>query len=147
MYRHVLIPVDCSEDARRAVPALAKYLSEMMSCRATLVAAISPTPFAELHDKKVAHAREALRSVSALLREYGVYTNGRIIEGEEVSVAVEEESRLTSEMYDLILLSTYQTRPEDEENPCAGSLADRLSRRVDIPVLVLPTRVPFANRK
>lgn len=42
MYRHVLIPVDCSPDGRRAASDLAQFLVPLVPCRATLLAATSP---------------------------------------------------------------------------------------------------------
>jgi nucleotide-binding universal stress UspA family protein len=140
MYRHALIPIDCTDDARQMTQALARFLGPIPACRATLVATITPSPYPEIQQKKIAHAEEALRAMGKLLYGYGVFATQRVLEatdGEPAS-AVAAEANTSDQLYDVILLGTYQTRP-DEDEPCTGSLADKICRRANVPVLVLPT--------
>ena len=60
MYRHILAPIDCTDDAVRALPQLVRFLSTMPSCQVTLAATVSPAPTAELRRKKRQHAQGAL---------------------------------------------------------------------------------------
>lgn len=143
MYRHVLIPVDCSPDTRRSAPELAAFLSPMVPCQITLVAATSPSPTEEQRLDKKKHAREALQAIGDIFSESGVYTRRQIVEGVEngdMATAVAQESRRPGTSHDMILLATHHTRQEEFDLPCSGSMADRISQKVNIPVLILPTR-------
>lgn len=143
MYRHVLIPVDCSPDGRRAASDLAQFLAPLVPCRATLLAATSPARSEEESREKARHAREAVRAIADIFAESGVYTTQRIAQGVDegdLAVAANRESQRTAAVYDLILLGTHQTRQEEFDLPYMGSLADRICANVTIPVLILPTR-------
>jgi nucleotide-binding universal stress UspA family protein len=142
VYRHALIPIDCSEEARQAIVRMVGYLGSVPACRVTLVAAVTASPLEEIRQKKLDHAYEALRTVGKLLHGYGIYATQRVAEAEEgadPALGIVNEANRSDERYDVILMGTHQTRPDDEEQPCAGSLADKICRRVRIPVLVLPT--------
>lgn len=138
MYYHAFVPVDCSEQARRSVRALARYLATMPVCKVTLVAATTPTASAEMRALKREHAAAALRAMRALLHTFGVYAVGRIVEGEDPIAAMAAETENLDDRFDLVLLTTYQVRPEREDFRCRGSLADQLCGRIHIPALVLP---------
>ncbi len=58
----------------------------------------------------------------------------------DLAAAANQEAQRTDAVYDLILLGTHQTRQEDFDLPCAGSLADRICANTTVPVLILPTR-------
>jgi nucleotide-binding universal stress UspA family protein len=144
MYRHALIPIDCSEEARQAAVRMVGHLGSVPACRVTLVAAVTASPLEEIREKKRDHAYEALRSIGKILHGYGIYATQRVAEaaeGGDAASGIIAEANRPDERYDVILLGTHQTRPDDEEEPCAGSLADKLCRRVNIPVLVLPTHM------
>lgn len=138
MCRHILVPIDCSEDARRIVPALARFAARMPSCQFTLVAPVTPAPTPELRESKQAHARTALHMMHYLLQDFGVYAFCRIAEGMDAVAATLETSQDAAEQFDLILLGAYQTRPEVDEFPCQGSFADKLCRYSRLPVYILP---------
>ena len=140
MYRHLLAPIDCTDEARRAALQLVRHFASVPACRVTLAATISPSPSPEIRHKKVRHARAALDGIGEILHGYGVYTTRRILEGADAAAALADEARSPGEVYDVIVLGAYQTRPdeEDEAPPCRGSLADRICRRTHVPVVVLP---------
>lgn len=143
MYRHVLVPIDCSQDTRLAAPQLAQFLSTMVPCQVTLVAVTSPAAIEEERFDKMRHARQALHSVADVFTNSGVYTRQRLVENtENGDMATALKSILNSSQipYDLILLASHNTRQEEFDLPCPGSVADRICSKVNIPVLVLPTR-------
>ena len=143
MYRHVLIPVDCSPESRRAASELARFLVPLVPCRVTLIAATSPARSEDERRGKARHASEAVRAIRDIFAESGVYTTKRIAEGVEdgdLAAAANQEAQRTDAVYDLILLGTHQTRQEEFDLPCAGSLADRICANATVPVLILPTR-------
>jgi nucleotide-binding universal stress UspA family protein len=141
MYQHALVPVDCSEDARHAALDIVSYLDAMTYCQVTLVATISKSPDAEIRDKKVKHAQEALEGLHGFLHNnYGVFTRCRILETSDPAAAIAKAATQSETPCDVIVMSTYQTRTEFDDSPCQGSLVDRVSQRATIPVVVLPNR-------
>jgi nucleotide-binding universal stress UspA family protein len=143
MYSHVLTWIDCSNESRRTVASVARHFTPVTNCKVTLVAVISPSATAPERAKKLEHAREALRQTGELLHKKGVFSWKKVVEGKDPVVAVAEESRQSVNPYDLIIVGTHQTRIEDAEPPCLGSLADRLAQRVTLPVLVVPEGPPM----
>lgn len=149
MYRHVLIPIDCSPDTRVAAPQLAEFLAPLVPCQVTLVAVTSPAATEEQQHDKINHARQALQEIGGIFADSGVYTRYRImegIEGGDMATALATASYGTLTPYDLILLASHNTRQEEFDLPCSGSLADRICGRVNLPVLVLPTRHAVRTR-
>ena len=140
-YAHYFVPIDCTPDAQRHAPTLARFVAAQ-PCKVTLAAVITPTPDAETRRKRKAHAQEALnRIATTLYNVYGIYTYDRIVEGTDHATAFAEESRSPNARYDRIILGAYQTRPEEREDleaPCLGSLADRISQKSRLPVVILP---------
>lgn len=140
MFRHILVPVDCTEESRRLALAVVQSFGSMISCRVTLVAMVTPADNTELHSRRVRHAEEALGRLHTLLLGYGVWAKGKVLEGEDHASAIAAESISKEFLYDLIVLGTHQTLPEDPEEPCRGSLVERVSKRVSLPVMVVPER-------
>jgi nucleotide-binding universal stress UspA family protein len=143
MYRHLLVPVDGTPDTRLAAPPLAAFLSTMVPCQVTLVAVTSPALTNEQCLDKARHARQALYSISDLFTQIGVFTRHRLVENiaeGDMATALAKILSSTQIPYDLILLGTHYTCQEEFDLPCGGSLADRICGKVNIPVMVLPTR-------
>jgi nucleotide-binding universal stress UspA family protein len=138
MYSHVLAWIDCSQDARREAAFVARHFACIPTCRVTLVATISPSTTDAERQGKLNHAQDALRGAAALMLWTGVVADRQIVEGKDPVAAVAKESCQTINPYDLIVVGTHQTRIEDIEAPCQGSLVDRLAQRVTLPVLVVP---------
>jgi hypothetical protein len=61
------------------------------------------------------------------------------VENGDLATAVTLESRRPGDAFDLILLGTHHTRQEDYDQPCIGSIADRIAGKVKQPILILPT--------
>ena len=140
-YQHILAPVDCTDDALRSMQSLLRYASAMPACKVTLAAAVTHGPTPEVRQRKRHHAQSALDRLHGYLKSYGLHTDGRIVEADDPAVAFVAESNDYDEQYDVIVLSPYQARSEDPfEVPCAGSLADRIGQRTELPVLILPLR-------
>ena len=140
-FMNILAPIDCTEDALRSAQALLRFASALPSCKVTLAAAVTPGPTAEIRNHKRQHAKAALARIHKYLNSYGLFTQERIVEANDVADAFLAQSRNEEEQYDVIVLGTYQTQPEDPfDMPCTGSLADRISRHAEIPVLILPAR-------
>lgn len=142
MYRHVLYLIDCTPETRREATGVAKHLAGVTNCRMTLVAHVTPAPSAEFREKKAAHAEEALKAIKDQFRNCGCYTRTLVLEGEDIAPLLAEEAYAGRDRwnYDLIVLGTHQTRPEIDELPCRGSVADRVAQHTDLPVLILPAR-------
>ncbi|MES2461521.1 MAG: universal stress protein [Armatimonadota bacterium] len=138
MYRHLLVPVDCTENSRHLAHRVARFAAPLIPCKVTLAAAITPTEDSELRGKRTRHANDALRSLKQLLLQEGIWSHSRVVEGNDHAAALVREALNESELYDLIVLGTYQTLPEDYDAPCKGSFADQICRRTHLPVLVLP---------
>jgi nucleotide-binding universal stress UspA family protein len=140
MFRHLLVPIDCTEDSRRLAAALAQFAAPMVPCKITLVAAVTPIEDEVLRSKRRHHADSALIAIHHRLQEDGIWTRTRVVEGKDHIAAFVAEGAQAKELYDLIVLGTHQTLPESLEAPCLGSFADRLSQRTSLPVIVLPSR-------
>jgi len=102
------------------------------------VTTISPSTTGAERQGKLNHSQDALRGAAALMLWTGVVADRQIVEGKDAVAAIAKQSRQTVNPYDLIVVGTRQTRIEDIEAPCQGSLADRLAQRVTLPVLVVP---------
>jgi nucleotide-binding universal stress UspA family protein len=139
-FRHILGPIDCSDDSRRLAASLVEFATLLVPCKITLIAAVTPTDDAELQGKRRNHANTALLKLHAQMQQYGIWTRTRVVEGEDPIAAFVAEGAQTKEIYDLMVLGTHQTLPEDMEAPCRGSFADRLCQKTTLPVLVLPSR-------
>ncbi len=142
MYQHILVPIDCTDASRNLVPLLAHFVAPLIPCRVTLAVTLTPTPTqnSELHDKRRRHASDALHSVQQLLLQEGIWSGCCLVEGSDPAAALAAEARNPAELYDLIVLGTHQTRPEDLEAPCRGSFADQICACTSLPVLILPQR-------
>lgn len=140
MYRHVLVPVDCTDDALRAMPRIIKFVAQMTSCQVTIAASVTPAPTEQISQGKRLHAADALNRLHAYLRGFGVHTQCRIVQGADPATAFAAESLNSLEQYDLILMAAYQTRIEGFDFPCTGSLVDQIAAGTGLPILVLPSR-------
>jgi nucleotide-binding universal stress UspA family protein len=140
MYRHLLVPIDCSDDSRRLMVTLARFATPHIPCKVTLVASVTPTDDEGLRKARLNHALTALHGLHDILHQYGVWSRTRVLESEDHIGAISEEATDTREQYDLLVLGTHQTRIEDWDAPCQSSFADRLSQRSHLPVMVLPSQ-------
>jgi nucleotide-binding universal stress UspA family protein len=138
MYRHILVPIDCSHEARQAMMQVIHYFANQHIVKITLAATVTPAPDSQIQAKRIAHAEEALDAAGKILGQYGVYTRRIVVQGDDPSAALADVSRDPRALYDMIVMGAYQARLEDFEMPCQGSLVDRLSQKVSIPVMVLP---------
>jgi nucleotide-binding universal stress UspA family protein len=138
MYRHILVPIDCTDDARRAVMQIIHYFANEHIVKVTLAASVTPTDDSKLRDKRIAHAEEALKAAGNILARYGVYTRRIVVEGEDHAAALAEYAADELCVFDVVVLGAYQARTEEFDMPCRGSLADRLSQLSPIPVMILP---------
>jgi nucleotide-binding universal stress UspA family protein len=142
MYRHILVPVDCTDDARREAHRLARYVGPMNATKVTVAATITPSPDPQIHQKKVAHANGALAAIADILHGYGIHARRRIVEGADAACALTAEEKDDLENYDLIVMGTHQTRSEIDDFPCRGSLADQIAQRTSLPIIILPGNPP-----
>ena len=140
MYRHILALIDCTDDARTEAIQIARQFASEPTTRITIAANVTPTDDPALRRKKQEHARGALHAIGDLLTGEGMYARKRVLEAEDAVDAVLAEASRPQECYDLIVLGAHQARPEMDEMPCRGSLADRLALRASVPVMVLPSR-------
>jgi nucleotide-binding universal stress UspA family protein len=148
MFHHIFSLVDCTAESQRLALHLVQLAYPMSSCQITLAAAITPTADPELSVKRRRHAEDALFRLHDQMRQYGVWTHVRVVEGEDHAAAFVEAARAAkpNTLYDLIVLGTHQTLPEDPDEPCSSSLADRIARRTDLPIMVLPSRNEMPER-
>ncbi len=142
MFHHIFSLIDCTPESQRLALHLVQLAYPMSSCQMTLAVAVTPTSDPELRIKRRQHAEAALLRLHDEMKQYGVWTHIRVIEGEDHAVAFVAAAKAVrpGTLYDLLVLGTHQTLPEDAEEPCASSLADRIARRTDLPMLVLPSR-------
>jgi nucleotide-binding universal stress UspA family protein len=140
MYRHVLVPIDCTDASRHFVQRLARFVAPLVPCRVTLAAAVTPTQDGQLRDKRQRHAEDALRCLHQQLLQEGIWSRYCVVEGEDHAAAVAAEGTNPRELYNLIVLGTYQTRQEDFDAPCKGSFADQICARTNLPVMILPNQ-------
>lgn len=138
MYRHILAPIDCTDEARREAEELAYYLGPMHATRVTLAATITPSPDPAIRAAKVRHAEGALATIASILGGHGIYTRRRVVEGADTARAVAAESQDRDERYDLIVLGRHHTCPEIDDAVYMGSAADNIAKNAKIPVIILP---------
>jgi nucleotide-binding universal stress UspA family protein len=143
IYRHALVPVDCTEECRRSAEALAEFFAPHQNCMVTLAATISPSQTPEERQKRVAHAESALAAIAAVFQRYGIYARRAVLEGSDPYVALQAKihSVYRDEPMDLVVLTLRHTRNEEDVSPCLGSFADRIARRVapaGLQTIILP---------
>jgi nucleotide-binding universal stress UspA family protein len=148
MFHHIFSLVDCTPESHKLAMHLVQLAYPMSSCRVTLAAAVTPTDDPELRLKRRQHAEEALQRLHGEMKQYGVWTQAKVVEGEDHAAAFVEAARAArpNTLFDLIVLGTHQTLPEDPDEPCIGSLADRIARRTDLPIMILPSRHPMPEK-
>ena len=145
MYHHILVPVDCTEEAHRVAECLVPIVLKNSVCRVTVVTTYSPATDPTIRDHNLQHARAAAKEITDVLFDYGIVAWRRILGTRNPAQAIAEESRRDL-CYDLIVLGTHQTRTERgemveiRETPCQSPLATQIAERVDIPVMILPDR-------
>jgi nucleotide-binding universal stress UspA family protein len=140
MYHHVMVPIDCSDDARNEAYSIASHLATMEGTLVTIAAGITPSFDSTFRAKKVEHARVALRAIGDILDERGIRSRHLIVEGADVAQALADEAYSIDQQYDLFLLGVHQTRPEFDDAPGLGSFADQLARCTHLPVMILPAQ-------
>lgn len=149
MYRHVIVPIDCSDDARREAVRVARYLSPMHGTKVTIIAGITPTLDPAVHEKKVQHAQDALDAIAAIMTQYGIRTHQRILAGVDAAQALVAEACSAEQQYDLFVLGVHSIQPDIDEFETydkagvylnRGSFADQLIQKSHLPVMVLPGR-------
>lgn len=150
MFSQVLVPLDGSERAERAVP-VAERIARYSGSRITLLQAVSRpaplsgtytphSPAASLMEQDVAAARTYLAHVAdwPLLRGLSVDVKAEIGSPAAVIAGVAE-----TDDADLIVICSHgRVGPA---HWLAGSIAERVSREVSVPVLVLREHGPVAG--
>jgi nucleotide-binding universal stress UspA family protein len=139
MYHHILVPVDCSEEARRVAERLAGMVCANPVCQVTIVTTYTPAADPVIRERNLQHARVAAKEISDLLFDYGIVAWRRILGTKNPAQAIADETQRNLN-YDLIVLGTHQARTEMDEAPCQSALAAQISDRVNIPVMILPDR-------
>lgn len=150
MFNKILVPLDGSSIAERAL-AMARELavqfnSEITLCRVASMSgyadvALTPT-FIELHNAAVKEAHTYLSKLKQLLRSEGVITHIRLFEQgapADTIIDIAEEGD-----FDLIVMTTHGR--SGIERWLMGSVAERVVRHTDIPVLLVrpTTEMPTA---
>lgn len=143
MYRNILVPLDGSPMAERALPH-AVALTEQCGAELTLLRVLVPVPRpvgpAERVTRKAEEltgqmAGDYLETVAATIREQGVHVEAIAVEGiphlEIIRIA--EESQV-----DLIVLTA--RGQSGISRWLMGSVADRVVRGADVPVLLVKSR-------
>lgn len=147
MYRTILLPLDGSALAERALP-YARTLAQGSGTRLLLLQAVPPSvasPPARsrdqayaMHDARVYLAGVAAQCGARTLVETVVFPGGAV-------EAMLEETRVRT--IDLIVMSTHGR--SGPRRPLDGGVADQVVQRVEVPVLLIPVAAvrPWAQSR
>jgi nucleotide-binding universal stress UspA family protein len=141
--RHIVVPLDGSESAERAI-AFARFLGEPFCARYTLVRVTSPVAWhgaaaptgSSVMIDAPALSRDAvqhyLETVAGGLRQFDVPVATQVLDGTSPAAAILEYSRIHA--VDMIALTT--SGAGGISRLLLGSVADKIVRSGDVPVLV-----------
>ena len=142
-FPRILVPVDCTPESRRQVELAARLAAPMAGVRITLMATVGPVPegpdMARLKEAREKHALEALKAAADQMTRVGTYCLRTIRTATSLAGSIAAEA--ATGKYDMVVLSSsLAVRREDDENPCAPTLAEQVTRTLHIPLIVAPER-------
>ena len=143
MFKHILVPVDGSDNATRAVEKAAG-LAKAFSSRITLVTVIDNYPFTgvggdfafgqvEYLAAATANANSALQKAEAQLSSQGLSCERRVVEEHVIHEGILETAR--EQAVDLIVMGSHGRH--GLEKLLLGSVTTRVLGRSPVPVLVV----------
>lgn len=143
MFKHILVPVDGSETAQKAVEKAAS-LARAYGSTVTVIYVIDPYPFtglgsdfaygqAEYLSAAKAEAKEATEAAQAVLTQAGVAVSTRVVEAHTIWRGILETA--TSSGADLIVMGSHGRR--GMEKVVLGSVAQRVLSHAHLSVLVV----------
>jgi nucleotide-binding universal stress UspA family protein len=145
--RHIVVPLDGSESAERAL-AFARHVGELFDARYTLVRVVSPMAWhiapgltrSSVSVDAPPLSRDAVQqyldTVAGGLRQFDVQVATQVLDGASPAEAILEYARLHGA--DMIALTT--SGAGGISRLLLGSVADRIVRSGDVPVLVCNVR-------
>lgn len=149
MFRHILLPLDGSLRAERAIPVAARIAR---ACEGMLI--LQRTVLATPEDSEVTNAasslfQTAIQSELAEARQYlaGI-ASARQLAGLPVIVSIAQGSvmatiQATIQRYQADLLVCCEQREPQGSQRLLGSFAEHLSQHLSIPLLLLPEQEPL----
>lgn len=140
-FPRVLVPVDCTPEAKRQVALAAGFAYPMAGVRMTLMTNVPSTPEMPDADKvrasRVRHADDALKQAADLMASIGTYCVRSARAGDSLPEAVLNE--VAAGKYNVVVLSSsYALRPMNEEDPCGPTWSSWLTARLRIPLVIAP---------
>lgn len=143
MFQHILVPVDGSETAHKAVEKAAGLASAYGST-VTVIYVIDPYPFtglgsdfaygqAEYLSAASAEAKEATEAAQALLSQAGVKVTTQVVEAHTIWRGILETAKTLGA--DLIVMGSHGRR--GVEKVVLGSVAQRVLSHAHLSVLVV----------
>jgi nucleotide-binding universal stress UspA family protein len=143
MFKHILIPVDGSETAQKAVEKAAG-LAKAFGSAATVIYVIDPYPFtglgsdfaygqAEYLSAATAEAEQAIQAAKQLLEQSGVVPQTRVVEEQAAWRGILEAAKTTGA--DLIVMGSHGRH--GIEKIVLGSVAQRVLSHSHLPVFVV----------
>lgn len=143
MFKHILVPVDGSESAHKAVEKAAG-LARALGSTVTVIYVIDPYPFtglgsdfaygqAEYLSAASAEAKEATEAAQARLSQAGVAVSTQVVEAHTIWRGILETARTLGA--DLIVMGSHGRR--GVEKVVLGSVAQRVLSHAHLSVLVV----------
>ncbi len=143
MFKHILIPVDGSETAQKAVEKAAG-LAKAFGSAATVIYVIDPYPFtglgsdfaygqAEYLSAATVEAEQAIQAAKQLLEQSGVVPQTRVVEEHAAWRGILEAAKTTGA--DLIVMGSHGRH--GIEKIVLGSVAQRVLSHSHLPVFVV----------
>lgn len=143
MFKHILVPVDSSETAQKAVETAAG-LARAFGSAVTVIYVIDPYPFtglgsdfaygqAEYLSAASAEAKEATEAARAVLSKAGVTVSTQVVEAHTIWRGILETAQTLGA--DLIVMGSHGRR--GVEKVVLGSVAQRVLSHAQLPVFVV----------
>ena len=143
MFKHILVPVDGSETAQKAVEKAAG-LAKAFGSAATVIYVIDPYPFtglgsdfaygqAEYLSAATAEAEQAIQAAKQTLAQAGVVPQTRVVEGHAAWRGILEAAKTAGA--DLIVMGSHGRH--GLEKIVLGSVAQRVLSHSHLPVFVV----------
>ncbi len=143
MFKHILVPVDGSETAQKAVQKAAG-LAQAFGCQVTAIYVIDPYPFtglgsdfaygqAEYLSAATAEAKEATEAAQATLAQAGVPVTTQVIEAHAAWRGILDTAKTLGA--DLIVMGSHGRR--GVEKIVLGSVAQRVLSHAHLSVFVV----------
>lgn len=145
MYKHILVPLDCSPFSEEALP-YARVLAQQIGARLTLVSVLEPLNSAaaewaphmremmrEVHSTNYRSALDYLEALQAELGAEGIHVETRLVEAAGVAQALLDAAKAAD--VDLIVMTTHGR--SGLQRWVLGSVAERIVRQSPVPVLLL----------